>query len=172
MCFAPFGGDLLRSNTHQKIASNQNSHQSHRYHRLHPGLTNGSKNNKHFTDPPYHLDPYSTAYLQTHPELQHQVAAKLTYTDETLKARLNSLTNTEEFIIYSHFAIKYFLLDAHKFGGLFLAYEQDYERHHAKYLIFKGPLNLNHMSRLAAACKKEGLLAEVAPEGTVRITAI
>jgi len=27
------------------------------------GLTNGSKSNKHFDDPPYHIDPFYTAYL-------------------------------------------------------------------------------------------------------------
>jgi tRNA splicing endonuclease len=37
-----------------------------------------------------------------------------------------------------HLAGKYFLMDGHKFGCAFLAYDQDPEVHHAKALVFVG----------------------------------
>jgi tRNA splicing endonuclease len=49
---------------------------------------------------------------------------------------------------------KYYLIDGHKFGALFMAYEKDPDHCHAKYLIFAGKFDANHLSRLAAACKK------------------
>lgn len=32
-------------------------------------------------------------------------------------------------------------------------------------LIFDGPFQQNHMTRLAAICKKQGIYAQVTPEG-------
>ena len=67
----------------------------------------------------------------------------------------------EEYHIFKHFVNKYFLIDAHKFGGLFLAYEEDNETTHANFIIFNGEYNENHLTRLAAICKKQGLFVTV-----------
>lgn len=55
---------------------------------------------------------------------------------------------------YLHLAEKYFLVDGHKFGCAFLAYDHDPDIHHARALIFVGEEDEGHMSRLAGIAKK------------------
>jgi tRNA splicing endonuclease len=80
---------------------------------------------------------------------------------EKTAKKLTELQNSEEFIIFRHFSKDYYLIDGHKFGSLFLAYDEDPDKSHAKYLIFTGKYDINHLTRLAAACKKVGLYAHL-----------
>ena len=86
------------------------------------------------------------------------------FSQKDQEERLINLRSSEEYLIFEHFTARFYLIDAHKFGGLFLAYEEDYETNHAQLIIFNGEYNENHMTRLAAICKKKGLHVIVAKD--------
>lgn len=77
-----------------------------------------------------------------------------------------------EAAVYLQLAGRYFLLDGHKFGCAFLAYEGDPEVQHAKALVFVGEEREEWVSRLAGIAKKEGWRAGVSKEGELQLETV
>ena len=68
-----------------------------------------------------------------------------------------------------HLNKEFYLIDGHKFGCAFLAYDADPQTNHPRHLIFIDEENLNHMSRLSGIAKKTGLIASLNEDNTVRL---
>jgi tRNA splicing endonuclease len=72
---------------------------------------------------------------------------------EQLRLALQEVSQLKEAAVHRHLMREYFLLDGHKFGCAFLAYDKDPDVHHAKALVFLEE-NRVGMSRLAGIAKK------------------
>jgi hypothetical protein len=69
--------------------------------------------------------------------------------------------------VYINLIGEYYLIDGHKFGCAFLAYDSDPDVHHASHLIFTGEDSDNHVSRLSGIAKKIALKAEFDIDGKI-----
>ena len=98
------------------------------------GLSSSTKNMSEFVESPYIVDKYSCAFLVNHKILRPNLLISNQKGIEILK----TLCKDPTYAAYSYLIIrrKCFLVDGHKFGCTFLAYNEPPTAVHAAYLIF------------------------------------
>ena len=120
-------GIFEKASTKKKIESNRISCKM-------MGLSSSTKNMAEFVEPPYLLDKYSCAYLIKNQiiEIRESICNK---------AGIELIKNIDKDPIYVAYKYlitekKLFLVDGHKFGCCFLAYNEHPDTMHAIYLVF------------------------------------
>jgi hypothetical protein len=132
------------------------------------GLSSSSKNIACFTVKPFLVDRYSCAYLLKQKLIEYDPVGS----SQLGIAKVHQLYSTSIYLAYEYLVsnLQLFLVDGHKFGSEFLAYEHNPDSNHATYLVFlKGtkinnPCPLDHILRLAGICKKQALLLTITQE--------
>lgn len=140
-----------------------------RYNENDAGLSNSSKNQAEFVESPFHIDRWAVIFLFVSKELCEQEGIVLKIGSKEVENRLEELSKEKHARIFMHLIKEFYLIDGHKFGCTFLAYDADPETYHAKHLIFIDEESLNHMSRLSGIAKKIGLIATLNQENEVRL---
>lgn len=118
---------------------------------------------------PFHIDQWAVIYLFASKQLREEEGIILKITSKEVESKLEEMSKQKHAKIFMHLTKEFYLIDGHKFGCAFLAYDQDPETTHAKHLIFIDEESLNHMSRLSGIAKKTGLIATLTEDNTVSL---
>lgn len=120
-------------------------------------------------EPPFHIDRWAVSFLFVSNELCEKEGIILKIGSKEVETRLEEMSKEKHAKIFMHLMKEFYLIDGHKFGCAFLAYDADPATNHAKHLIFIDEGSLNHMSRLSGIAKKIGIIANLNEENEVRL---